>query len=67
MRWVDSPGGATHSFGVGTNCETTAPTFWQRQLLDFQCQNLQPPIFIEAQGQPLQINNYQSISLVYPT
>ena len=24
-----SPGGATHYLGVGTNCETTAPTFWQ--------------------------------------
>ena len=22
-------GGATHSLGVGTNCETTASTFWQ--------------------------------------
>ena len=22
-----TPGGATHTLGVGTNCETTAPTF----------------------------------------
>ena len=22
-------GGATHYLGVGTNCETTSPTFWQ--------------------------------------
>ena len=28
------------------------------QLLDLQCPNLQPPLFIEAQGQPLEIYNY---------
>ena len=60
-------GGATHSLGVGTNCKTTAPHFGKRHLLDFQSPNLQPPLFIEAQAQPLQINNHQTISYFFPT
>ena len=49
-------GGGTDSLSLGTNCETTAPPFWPLTAPVLLPPNLQPPIFMEAQGQPLEIN-----------
>ena len=38
-------GGVLTLWGLGTNCETTAPTFWQWTAPGFPCPNLQPPSF----------------------
>ena len=55
----DLMGGATHSLGANTTCETTDSSFFVNgQLLDFQCLNVQPPLFRETQGIPFQINIY---------
>ena len=51
------PGGGTDSLSLGTNCETTAPLFGQRTAPVLLPPNLQPPLFMGAQGQPLEINS----------
>ena len=52
-------GGGTDSFSLGTDLETTAPPplflFGRGQPLVLPSPNLQPLLFTEAQGQPLQI------------
>ena len=49
-------GGGTDSLSLGTNCETTAPPFWLLTTPVLQPPNLQPALFMEAKGQPLEIN-----------
>ena len=38
-------GGATHSLGVCTNCETTAPSFWQWTATGFSLTKFTAPSF----------------------
>ena len=53
----DTPGGGgTDSLSLSTNCETTAPLFGQRTASVLLPPILQPPLFMGAQGQPLEIN-----------
>ena len=60
-------GGATHSLGVGTNCETTAPTFWQWTAHGFPNSKFTAPSFDRSSWtDPL--NLQLSIKFfVYPT
>ena len=54
----------TDSLSLGTNCETTAPIFGQRTAPVFIPLDLQPPLFMDAQGQLLEINiEYSIISI----
>ena len=46
-------GGGTNSLSLGTNCTATAPLLWQRTAPGFA--NLQPPLFMDTQEQPLEI------------
>ena len=58
MIYLMSPRGGTDSFSLATNLETTAPPplrFWSRTAPGFASTDLHPPLFMEAQGQPLQI------------
>ena len=48
-------GGGTDFLNLGTDLETTVPLFGHGQPLVLPSPNLQPPLFVEAQGQPLQI------------
>ena len=51
------PEGGTDSLSLSTNCETTAPLFGQRTSPVLLPPNLQPPLYMGAQGQPLDINH----------
>ena len=48
-------GGGTDSLSLSTNCETTAPLFGQRTAPVLLPPNLQPPLFMDNQAQPLEI------------
>ena len=54
------PGGGggrgTDSLSLSTNCETTAPLFGQRTAPVLLPPNLQPPLFMDNQAQPLEIS-----------
>ena len=59
--WRD-PGvgrGGTDSLSLGTHLETTTPLFGHGQPLVLPSPNLQPPLFMETQGQPLQIVTFR--------
>ena len=49
-------GGGTDSLSLGTNCETAAPLFDKIQPLVLPSRNLQLPLFIDTQEQPLEIS-----------
>ena len=49
-------GGGTDSLSLSTNCETTAPLFEQRTAPVLLPPNLQPPLFMDNQAQPLEIS-----------
>ena len=49
-------GGGTDSLSLSTNCETTAPLFGQRTAPVLLPPNLQPPLFMDNQAQPLEIS-----------
>ena len=51
--------GGTDSLSLGTDFETTFPFFGHGQPLVLPSPNLQPPLFMEAQGQPLQIVTFR--------
>ena len=57
--------GSTYSMSLGTDLETTAPpplfffSFGHGQSLVLPPTNLQPILFMEAQGQALQIASYR--------
>ena len=57
-----SPGGATHSLGVCTNCETTAPSFWQWTGPGFSLSKFTAPSFQRNPRKPLSnqhlLNNF---------
>ena len=54
---VGEGGGGTDSLSLGTNCETAPPLpFWPLTAPVLHPPNLQPPLFMEAEGQPLEIN-----------
>ena len=56
-REGDSPGeGGTDSLSLSTNCETTAPRFGQSTAPVLLPPNLQPPLFMDNQAQPLEIS-----------
>ena len=50
---VEPGGGGTDSLSLGTHLETTAPFLGNGQPLVLPSPDLQPPLFKEAQGQPL--------------
>ena len=49
-------GGDTDSLSLSTNCETTAPIFGQRTAPVLLPPNLQPPLFMVNEAQPLEIS-----------
>ena len=60
------PPGGGGWLSLGINCETTAPFFDKGQPLVLQSPNLQPPIFMDTQEQPLEINvKWWIFSIVY--
>ena len=63
-----SPGVGTDSLRLGTNCETTAlpPLFFDKgQPLVLLSPNLQPPLFMDTQEQPLEISIKWEFSVLH--
>ena len=60
-------GGGADSLGLGTNCETTAPPpfFDKGQPLVLLFPNLQPPLFMDTQEQPLEISIKWEFSVLH--
>ena len=56
-------GGGTDSLSLGTDLETTAPLYGHGQALVLSSPILQPPLFMETQGQPLEIVTFGLINL----